>query len=143
MDKHNIILGFDFGLANIGVAVGQTITQSAKPLAVLKAKQGVPNWDDIKQFIVEWGIDVLVVGLPLNMDGTEQSITHKARAFGEQLQSRFHLPIYFSDERLTTIAAKDKIHTTVTGRARFERADSVSAQLIVESWIAEHCIIRS
>ena len=132
---HHIILGFDFGLSHIGTAVGQSITQTAKPLVVLKAKKGVPNWHEIQKLIIEWGVDAIVVGLPLNMNGTEQPITHKTRLFAAELAKRFSLPLYFSDERLTTIAAKEMIHATRKGSDRFERADSVSAQLIVESWM--------
>lgn len=134
MLKHKIILGFDFGLKNIGVAVGQMITQSASPLVILKAKNGAPDWNEIKKLIIEWGVDALVVGLPLNMNGSEQAITHRARAFAVLLEKHFQLPVYFSDERLTTLAAKAVMHATVKGAARFDRADSISAQLIVESW---------
>ena len=77
------ILGFDFGLKRIGVAVGQTVTQSARPLTILNAKQGVPDWLEIKKLILEWGVNALIVGLPLNMDGTEQPITARAREFGQ------------------------------------------------------------
>lgn len=128
------VLGFDFGLKRIGVAVGQTITQTANPLIVLNANRGVPNWNEIKNLIMEWGADTLIVGLPLNMDGTEQFITQQARLFGEQLKIHFNLPVIFVDERLTTIAAKDEMHSTRKGAARFERVDSVSAKLIIESW---------
>lgn len=134
MRKNNTILGFDFGLKRIGVAVGQTITHSANPLMILQAKNGVPNWNDIKKLIIKWGVDALIVGLPLNMDGTEQPITQCAKKFGEQLKTHFALPIYFVDERLTTVAARDEMHTHLKGVARFDRADSMSAKLIVESW---------
>ena len=132
---HHIILGFDFGLKRIGVAVGQSITQSANPLVVLPAKNGIPNWHDIKKLIDEWGIDALVVGLPLNMDGTEQPITERARLFGQQLKTHFQLTVYFMDERLTTVAARDEMHAQLKGAARFDRADSMSAKLIIESWM--------
>lgn len=133
-NKNNVVLGFDFGLKRIGVAVGQAITQSANPLTVLNAKNGVPNWNDIKKLIDEWGADALIVGLPLNMDGTEQFITQKAREFAAGLKKHFQLPLYFSDERLTTVAAREEMHATLKGAARFDKADSVSAKLIVESW---------
>lgn len=134
MHRHNIILGFDFGLKRIGVAIGQSITQSANPLVVLAAKNGVPNWVEIKKLIEEWGVDTLIVGLPLNMNGTEQPITERARLFGQQLEAQFHLPVYFVDERLTTVAARDSMHNTLKGAARFDRADSMSAKLIIESY---------
>lgn len=132
---HNVILGFDFGLSKIGVAIGQMVTRSATPLTILKAKQGKPDWQLIKKMIEEWDADAIVVGLPLNMDGTEQRITKLARQFGEALKKQFPLPVYFADERLTTVAARDEMHTHLKGAARFENADSVSAKLIVESWM--------
>lgn len=132
----SVILGFDFGLKRIGVAVGQTITNTAHALTILNADHGVPNWDEIKKLIDEWGADAVVVGLPLTMNKTEQPITQQARAFGSQLQSHFDLPLYFVDERLTTIAARDEMHTTIKGKARFGAADGVSAKLIVESWLS-------
>ena len=137
MLKHSVVLGFDFGLRKIGVAVGQSITKSATPITILKAKKGVPDWLLIEKLIDEWAADALIVGLPLNMDGTEQSITQHAKNFGNTLKTRFHLPIYFVDERLTTVAARDEMHTQKKGAARFELADSVSAQLIVESWVRD------
>lgn len=134
MSKKNIVLGFDFGLKKIGVAVGQAITQTANPLCVLTAKKGVPNWSEIKKLIVEWDADTLIVGLPLNMDGTEQPMTQHARSFGDALKKHFELPVIFVDERLTTVAARGEMHATLKGAARFEKADSMSAKLIIESW---------
>lgn len=130
-----IVLGFDFGLKKIGVAVGQCITQSANPLNILKAQNGTPQWDLIAALIAEWGAEALIIGLPLNMDGSEQPITKRAKRFANQLHGRFKLPIFLVDERLTTIAAKDHMHTTIEGRGRFGLADSISAKLIVESWL--------
>lgn len=132
---HKVILGFDFGLSKIGVAIGQMVTRSATPLTILKAKRGIPDWQLIKKIIEDWDADAMVIGLPLNMDGTEQYITRRAREFGDTLKKQFTLPIYFSDERLTTVAARDEMHAHFKGAARFENADSVSAKLIVESWM--------
>ena len=78
------LLGFDYGLKNIGVAVGQDLTQTANPLTVIKARDGIPNWDDIEALITEWQPKLLIVGLPLNMDGTEQQMTTAARKFGNR-----------------------------------------------------------
>lgn len=132
---HNTILGFDFGLSKIGIAVWQTITKTARPLSIIAAKRGIPDWAAIQTLIEEWGVDALVVGLPLNMDGTEQPISVKARVFSDQLKQQFRLPVYLVDERLTTVAARDEMHTHLKGQARFAQADSVSAKLIVESWM--------
>ncbi len=132
---HKIILGFDFGLSKIGVAIGQMVTRSATPLTILKANRGAPDWQLIKKMIEDWDADAIVVGLPLNMDGTEQYITKRVREFAGILKKQFTLPVYFSDERLTTVAARDEMHTHLKGAARFAQADSMSAKLIVESWM--------
>ena len=131
----NRVMGFDFGLKRIGIAIGQCVTQTANPLTILKAKNGTPEWSQIEKLLSEWAIDACVVGLPLNMDGSEQPITHHAKQFGHLLTKKFHLPVYFVDERLTTIAAKDRMHSTLKGQERFDPADSVSAQMILESWL--------
>ena len=75
----SILLGFDFGMKRIGVAVGQTVTQSARPLKTIKAKEGVPDWDEIEQLIKIWQPDAFIVGIPLNMDGTEQLLTKSSQ----------------------------------------------------------------
>ena len=69
------VLAFDYGLKSIGVAVGQSMTGTATMLKALKAQDGIPNWDLIEALIKEWQPQLLVVGLPLNMDGTEQPFT--------------------------------------------------------------------
>ena len=69
------LLGFDFGTKSIGVAVGQQLTGTARPLTALKAQEGTPDWNLIEKLLKEWQPDYVVVGLPLNMDGTEQPLT--------------------------------------------------------------------
>ena len=74
------VLAFDFGTKSIGVAVGQEITGTASPLPALKARDGIPDWNVIEKLYEEWQPHVVVVGLPLNMDGTEQEMTQRARS---------------------------------------------------------------
>ncbi len=74
------VLGFDFGKKFIGIAIGQELTGSASPLGSVKANDGIPNWDNIEKYLKEWLPDYLVVGLPLNMDGTEQPLTKAAKS---------------------------------------------------------------
>ena len=71
----NTILGFDFGPAKIGIAVGQTLTCTATPLETLRAVQDKPNWEGISRLVETWKPDALVVGLPYNMDDTEAMLT--------------------------------------------------------------------
>ena len=91
------LIGFDYGLRHIGVAVGQTITKTAKPLCALKAQAGEAPWGQIAEIIKEWQPNAFIVGLPLNMDGTEQPITKAAQNFAKSLTDRFKLPVHFCD----------------------------------------------
>lgn len=133
------LLGFDFGTKSIGVATGQMITATAQPLSAIKANDGIPNWSCVEAVINEWKPDLIVIGLPLNMDGTEQPITLRAKKFGQRLNGRFGVKITFQDERLTTASAKEFIF----GKGGFKalekgKIDSISAALILESWMESY-----
>jgi len=139
MPKTQIFLGFDFGLRHIGVAAGQTCTQTAQALTSLSAHQGTPNWDEIAKLINTWQAQALVVGLPYKMDGTEQPITKAARHFIEQLKKRYSLPVYEMDERLSTAEAREYLFAAGGYKALKKKSiDSLSAQLILESWLRTH-----
>ncbi len=131
----DVVLGFDFGMRRIGVAVGQLITHTANPLEILAADNGTPNWEAIQQLIDTWHVDAIVVGIPLNMDGTEQNITLSARQFAKQLANQFHLPVYEVDERLTTKEAKRQLHEQGVKNLDLKYIDSYAAKLILESWL--------
>lgn len=136
MTTTRTILGFDFGMKNIGIAVGQELTSTANPLTAIKARDGIPDWDQIEHLLQEWQPALLVVGLPLNMDGTEQEMTKAARRFGNRLHGRFGLPVEWQDERLTTYEALDQmgIRSKMDSRQRSD-VDQLSAQLILQSWL--------
>ncbi len=133
------ILAFDFGLARIGVAIGQTITATANPLETLKANQGQPDWSLIEKLIKEWQPKLLLVGEPFNMDNTDQSITVKARKFANRLHGRFGLNVEMFDERLTSASARDEIFS-FGGYKKLKKTqiDSIAAALILESWLSEN-----
>jgi putative holliday junction resolvase len=129
------VLGFDYGTKSIGVAVGQSITASASPLLALKAQDGIPNWDEIEKLIKEWQPDLVVVGLPLNMDGTEQDITQRAKKFANRISGRFGVKVVTQDERLTTADAKARLFELGGYKALTKgQVDAVSAVLIIESY---------
>lgn len=133
------LMGFDFGTKSIGVATGQEITGSASPLTSLRANDGIPDWTQIEKILKEWQPDLLIVGLPLNMDGTEQEMTQRARKFGQRLHGRFGFQVEYKDERLTTTDAKARLFEHGGYRALGKsRVDAVSAQLILESWMESH-----
>ena len=134
-------LAFDFGTKSIGCAVGQSITGTAQVLPAFKAQDGIPNWDAIEKCLKEWKPDVVVVGLPLNMDGTEQELTLRARKFANRLQGRFAVNVQLQDERLTTTEARSEIFDRGGFRAlKKSKVDGSSACLILESWfeVAEY-----
>lgn len=129
------VLAFDFGTGSIGCAVGQSITGTAQGLAAFKAQDGIPNWEEIGKVIQNWQPDLLVVGLPLNMDGSEQSLTQRAKKFANRLNGRFNLPVVLQDERLTTVSARAEIFERGGYKAlKKGKVDSISACLILESW---------
>ncbi len=136
MTTARTILGLDFGMKNIGIAVGQELTRTANPLTAIKARDGIPDWEQIAQLLQEWQPALLIVGLPLNMDGTEQTMTAAARRFGNRLHGRFGLPVEWQDERLTTYEALDQmgIRSKMDSRQRSD-VDQLSAQLILQSWL--------
>lgn len=129
-------LGFDFGTKSIGVAVGQEVTGTASPLPALKATDGIPNWDKVEAVYQEWKPHLVVVGLPLNMDGTTQQVTFAAKKFANRLFAKYKVPVETSDERLTTADAKARLFE-LGGYKKLQKdkIDSVSACLIVESWM--------
>lgn len=130
------ILAFDFGLKHIGVAVGQLITKTANPLTRLAAKDGIPQWDSIGALITEWQVNALVVGLPLNMDNSEQFITKAAKKFANRLQQHFKLPVFLVDERLSTIEAKKQLHQQKN--FDIKKVDQYAAKIILETWLNEY-----
>lgn len=120
-------MGFDYGMTKIGVAIGQFVTETATPIAIVAAKDGVPDWPAIEALMTEWRPAVLIVGLPLNMDGSESEMSQRARKFARQLTGRFGIRHETMDERLTSREAAEYA-------GRDQPVDAVAAQLIVESW---------
>jgi len=129
-------LSFDFGTQRIGVAHGQSISGSAEPVAVLKAKDGIPDWEQIAKLIEEWQPDVFVVGLPYNMDGTESELLRRAIKFGNRLNGRFNKPVYGMDERLSSKEAIEQVIDS-PGNNKETAIDHIAAQIILENWFAE------
>ncbi len=133
------LLAFDFGTKSIGVAVGQALTGSARALPALKAQDGIPDWGQIEALLQEWQPAALVVGLPLNMDGTEQPLTTRARKFASRLHGRFGVQVELQDERLSSVAARADLFERGGYRALSKgRVDSQSAVIILEDWFATH-----
>ncbi len=101
------LLAFDFGLRHIGVAVAQTVTRTARGAATVGYRGTRPHWRAITQLIDEHAPRALLVGLPLNMDDTDNHVTVAAREFAAALEKRTGLPVHLQDERLTSKAAEE------------------------------------
>jgi putative Holliday junction resolvase len=135
MMSHQTVMGVDFGTTSIGFAIGQMVTGTASPIKAVKAKDGTPNWDDIERILKEWQPELVVVGLPLNMDGTEQPMTLRAKKFANRIHGRFGLPVVTHDERLTTADAKAHLYQSGGYRnLKKGNVDAQSAAVILESW---------
>jgi len=128
----DIVLGFDFGLKRIGVAVGNGVTATASALAPLRANEGNPDWEAVRRLLEEWKPQRLVVGLPLNMDGTPSEMSARAERFGRRLEGRFNLRCEMVDERLSTFEARGRLAGSGSDASR----DSVAACVVLESWFA-------
>ncbi|MEP4888574.1 MAG: Holliday junction resolvase RuvX [Aliiglaciecola sp.] len=132
------LLGFDFGTKSIGVAIGQEITGTASPLEAIQARDGIPDWDLVKNVYEQWQPHLVVVGLPLNMDGSKQEMTFKAQKFANRLHAKFKVPVQTLDERLTTVDAKARLFE-MGGFKKLSKGkvDSASACLILESFMSQ------
>lgn len=140
MDDALTVLGFDFGMKHIGVAVGQSITGSATPVATLAARDGIPDWEDITQLIERWQPKGLVVGVPFHLDGSTQLMTFCARRFIHRLDKRFGLPVHEVDEQLTSWEAKHRgwLKPTAYKQKRIEQErHAYAAAILVEQWMSE------
>ena len=133
------VMAFDFGLRQIGVAIGNCLVGTTQPLPIIRAKDGVPEWRALEALVDEWRPDLLVVGEPLNMDGTVSELCALAGKFARRLHGRLGLEVTMVDERLSSFEAK---HTSREQghRGDFKRrpVDSLAAEIILRTWLAEN-----
>ena len=132
------ILSFDFGLRRIGVAVGQTATDTASSLETVSHGRQ-PDWVAIDRLVKEWQPSTLLVGLPLGPEGEETNMSKAARRFGAALQKRFSLELAYANERLSSRAARDRfVELRASGSMRrkgVSQLDAMAAQIILENWL--------
>ena len=122
------VIGFDFGLKRIGVAIGQTITQTASPETIVKSKDGQPDWPHITQLFEAWKPVAIVVGLPMRLDGSEQGLTQPARKFGQRLSGRYQRPVFYIEEQLSSVEAEKR-------PIKNRHLDDHAAQIILQNWL--------
>ena len=131
-------LAFDYGTQRIGVAFGQSLSASAKAVTVLKAKDGIPDWDQIENLLEEWKPDCCVVGLPYNIDGSESELLTRAIKFANRIDGRFNIRCYGMDELLSSKAAIEQVMEDDTSSKKKTAIDDIAAQIILENWFNEY-----
>ena len=135
------LLGFDVGARRIGVAVGNTLSRSARALAMVAATDQGPDWDAVTALVRQWQPDRLIVGEPLTLDGEAQLATHLARRFAHEAGQRFGLPVDLVDERSSSREADRRFaERRRAGQARRRDAralDALAAQVILERWFGD------
>lgn len=142
--KHQTFLGFDYGEKHIGVAVGTTHSHTAQALTVLRGGKGSPDWRRISALIEEWRPNALVVGLPLNMDDSTNSMTRAARRFGDRLKDRYNLAVYMVDERLSSRIAKGTLFAAgVPPKRHKQKLDKLAAQTILQAFLNDQAPEKS
>jgi putative holliday junction resolvase len=120
-----IVLAFDYGEKRIGVAIGNTITHSTRPLSTLRHKTVDERFTKIQTLLSEWEPEQLVVGIPSHPDGTAHEMTQRCTRFAQQLQGRFGKPVALVDERYTSAIAQQEGAQDI---------DAQAAALILDSY---------
>ncbi len=126
------VLAFDFGLARVGVALGNTMTRSARPLEIFSSDTNERKWAAVERLVADWQPVALIVGVPRHPDGTAHEMTARALRFARQCAGRTALPVYVVDERYSSV---------VVERGR-EKIDDDSAAVILQQWFDEGCPAR-
>tara|TARA_Y200000002_G_scaffold23440_2_gene17791 strand:+ start:9689 stop:10081 length:393 start_codon:yes stop_codon:yes gene_type:complete len=124
------ILAFDFGEKKIGVAVGQTSTNTSSPLKIIFNYHGETNWDEIKEILYEWKPELILVGKPLNMDDSESKIMRKVDKFYKHLTTLYDSKYEYVDERLTTFEAREILKDN-----KSDMVDANAAKILIDNWL--------
>jgi putative Holliday junction resolvase len=141
-DRPKLVLAFDFGLRRIGVACGDTLSRNASALETVPAGPTGPRWELIAAMLREWQPDMAVVGLPYNVDGSENDMTGAARSFAAELARRFGIEVVMVDERYSSLEAAARLQTARESGLRRRRVaksdvDAAAACVILERWFTE------
>ena len=124
------IISFDFGTKKIGVAVGQTKTRTSSPLEVIFNKNNATDWKRIHLIVEEWKPELILVGKPLNMDGTDSDIMKIVNNFFKKLNRTTNIPCEYVDERLTSFEARQNLSEIKT-----DLVDAHAAKILIDHWL--------
>ena len=136
-DMAGRVIALDVGDVRIGVAVSDPTGTIAQPLEVYKRVGYGPDSRYVKALCDRYETDQVLLGLPLNMDGTLGGQAQKAQAFGNVLEEKMGLTVFYQDERRTTVTAENVL---ISGNVRREDrklyVDKLAAAVILEQWLA-------
>ncbi len=133
--KQGGCLAFDFGEVRIGVAQGECLTATAHPLTTITGSSNNDKFTRIAELVHEWQPEYLIVGLPFHRDGTEHELSRLSKKFGRRLHGRFGLPVYWVDERLSSVYAQELLkQAQLFGKKQKAVLDQVAAQAILQSF---------
>ena len=124
------IISFDFGTKKIGVAVGQTKTRTSSPLEVIFNKNNATDWKRIHLIVEEWKPELILVGKPLNMDGTDSDIMKTVNNFFKKLKKTTNIRCEYVDERLTSFEARQNLSEIKT-----DLVDAHAAKILIDHWL--------
>jgi putative holliday junction resolvase len=134
-DISGTVLAFDFGEKRIGVATGETMLKVAHPLTTINGEENEIKFTQIAQLVQEWRPALLVVGLPMHMDGEAHLLTQLSKKFAQRLEGRFNLPVIMVDERLSSAEASQNLSAAgIKGIKQKAMLDAVAAQSILQSY---------
>ncbi len=132
---HGTVLAFDFGLQRIGVAVGESLVGTARPLEAIAHADNERRFAAIERLIKEWQPMTLVVGLPFAADGTAHDMTARCQRFANQLSGRFRLPVELVDERFSSVEAEDELRRSgLDWKKRKAKLDAQAAAVILHAY---------
>ena len=127
------IVAFDFGEKKIGVAVGQTSTYTSSPLQVIFNNHDKVNWNEISVLLEEWRPELILIGKPLNMDGTDSDMMKEVDIFFKKLKKITNIPCEYVDERLTSFEARQNLIELKT-----DLVDAQAAKILIDNWLSEN-----
>ena len=129
------VLAFDFGAKRIGVAIGESLLGAARALTCITAIDRATRFAQIAELIATWQPRTLALGLPLNSDGSDSTMTARCRHFARQLESRFGLPVHLVDERYSSVEAEARLAALGHDwRARKQEVDAAAAAIILQDY---------
>ncbi|SAL38989.1 Holliday junction resolvase-like protein [Caballeronia turbans] len=138
MSREATLLAFDYGEKRIGVAVGNTLTKSARALLTLENRDREYRFVEVRKLLDEWKPDAVVVGMPMHPDGTPHAMSALAKRFGNQVNGRFNVPVQWVDERYSSVDAKADLRergVRTNTRGRFDEIDAEAARVILQQYL--------